>query len=176
MAPTTVSPRTCDLFAQEWLACTLRTYPEQTSRFLREERDPFRNPVGETLRTALTALAGELLGDFDRPRAAAALEDIVRIRAVQDFTPAEAVGFVLLARGAARSVAGRGDGGARPGSLEALDARVDELVLVAFDLFARCREEIHAIGARAARRRVYVLERAQGLSDDLKAAPPALCD
>jgi hypothetical protein len=50
------------------------------------------------------------------------------------------------------------------------------MALVAFDLYARCREEIHAIGARAARRRVYVLERVQGLSEDLEGPAPALRD
>ena len=176
MAPTAASARMRDRFVQEWLASTLQTYPEQAGRFLRDERDPFRNPVGQTLRTGLAALVEELFGDFDRPRVAAALETIVRVRAVQDFTPAEAVGFVLLARRAARAVAGDDAPGAGPGSLDALDARIDEMVLVAFDLFARCREEIHAIGARAARRRVYVLERVQGLSDDLEAPAPALRD
>ena len=174
MTPTAVPARTRDRFVEEWLASTLQTYPEQTGRFLRDERDPFRNPVGQTLRTGLTALVAELLGDFDRPRVAAALEAIVRIRAVQDFTPAEAVGFVLLARRAARAVAGDGDPGVGP--LDALDARVDDMALVAFDLYARCREEIHAIGARAARRRVYVLERVQGLADDLGADPSAVRD
>jgi hypothetical protein len=173
MAPTVAPARTRDRFVQAWLASTLQSYPEQARHYLSEARDPFRNPVGETLRTALSALADELVGGFDRARVAAALGAIVRIRAVQDFTAAEAVGFVFLARGAARA-AGQEAPDAGAGWLEALDARVDEMALAAFDLYARCREEIHAIGARAARRRVYVLERVQGLADDLEAPAPAL--
>ena len=29
----------------EWLARTLRTYPDHTARFLLQDQDPFRNPV-----------------------------------------------------------------------------------------------------------------------------------
>jgi hypothetical protein len=163
MALTIASDGMRDLFVQEWLACTLRTYPDQTGRFLRQERDPFRNPVGHTLRVALTTLGEELFGDFDRARVTASLDAVVRIRAVQAPTPSEAVRFVFLARDAARAVAVQGGPGLAPGSLDLLEARIDEAALIAFDLFARCREQILAIGARAARRRVYVLERAQRL-------------
>jgi len=161
MTLTTVSAGKRDLFVQEWLACTLRTYPDHTGRFLRAERDPFRNPVGHTLRVALGELAAELFGDFDRTRVLASLDAIVRIRAVQDFTPADAVGFVPLARHAARAVADTGDPGFGPGSLHTIDARIDEMARMAADRYARCRDEIHAIGARAARRRDWVVQRAR---------------
>ena len=171
MALTTVSAGKRDLFVQEWLACTLRTYPDHTGRFLRAERDPFRNPVGHTLRVALGELAAELFGDFDRTRVMASLDAIVRIRAVQDFTPADAVGFVPLARQAARAVADTSDPGQGPGSLDAIDARIDEMARMAVDLHARCRDEIHAIGARAARRRDWVVERARQRAAERQAAP-----
>ena len=50
----------------EWLAATLATYPAQTARVLRELHDPFRNPVGHTLREGLRAVLDALLdaGDF----------------------------------------------------------------------------------------------------------------
>lgn len=160
MTLTTVSAGKRDLFVQEWLACTLRTYPDHTGRFLRAERDPFRNPVGHTLGVAIGELAAELFGDFDRTRVLASLDAIVRIRAVQDFTPADAVGFVPLARQAARAVADTSDPGPGPGSLDLIDARIDEMARMAADLYARCGDEIHAIGARAARRRTWVIERA----------------
>jgi len=166
MALTTVSAGKRHLFVQEWLACTLRTYPDHTGRFLREERDPFRNPVGCTLRTALGELTEELFGDFDRARVTASLEAVVRLRAVQDFSPAEALGFILLSRSIARLPGRDGGSGIDAASLVLLDARIDELVLMAFDLYERCRDEIRQIAARAARRRVYVLERAQRFTPD----------
>ena len=37
------------------------------------------------------------------------------------------------------------------------------MALLAFDLFMKCREKIYEIQAEEAKRRVYVLERAQAL-------------
>ncbi len=170
MALTTVSAATRDRFLEEWLACTLGTYPEQTSRFLREEPDPFRNPVGHTLDVSLRGLTVELFGGFDRARVTAWLDPVIHLRAVQDFSSADAVGFVALARCAADRVAERGSQGIGPGALDVLGTRIDEMVLIAADLLDRCHEEIHAIGARAARRRVFVLERAQARAEARAAA------
>jgi hypothetical protein len=150
-----------DRFLEEWLARTLRTYPQQAGRFLIEEPDPFRNPVGHTLGAALGALADELFGGFDRARVTVSLDAVIRLRAVQDFSPAEAVGFVTLAHGAADRVAEAGPPGLVAEWRGVLDARIDELVLIAAGLFERCRDEIYAIGERAAHRRVFVPERAQ---------------
>jgi hypothetical protein len=140
---------------QQWLARTLRTYPEESSRFFGETGDPFRNPVGRVLREGLPVLFEELAGAFDRERAALALDEILRIRAVQDFTPSQAVGFLFLLKSILREELG---GGSR--SPEALDRRIDELALMAFDLYVHCREKTFEIRVNEARRRVYVMERA----------------
>ena len=161
MALTTVSAGLRDRFFEEWLACTIGTYPEQTRRLLREDRDSFRNPVGHTLGVSLRGLTEELCGGFDRARVTAWLDAVVRLRAVQDFSSADAVGFVALAQDAAHRVFENGSLGLSPGALDVLGARIEDMAAIAADLFNRCREEIHAIGARAARRRVFVLERAQ---------------
>ena len=42
-----------EYLSKEWLARTLRSYPEATTRFLNQERDAFRNPVGHTFREGL---------------------------------------------------------------------------------------------------------------------------
>jgi hypothetical protein len=83
---------------EKWLERTLATYPSQTLRFLQGEKDRFRNPVGHTLREGLATLLDELTGEMDPARIGPALESIVRLRAVQDFTPSQAVGFVYLLR------------------------------------------------------------------------------
>ena len=165
MALTTVSAGLRDRFFEEWLACTIGTYPEQTRRLLREDRDWFRNPVGHTLDASLRGLTEELFGRFDRARVTAWLDAVVHLRAVQDFSPADAVGFVALARHAADRVSEHGSPGLSPGALDVLGARIEDMVAIAADLFNRCRDKIHAIGARAARRRVFVLERAHARAE-----------
>lgn len=150
---------------EAWGDAVLQAYPEQTGRFLREVKDPFSNPVGATLRENLPVVFDALLGRSPEAQAEESLDRIVRLRAVQDFTAGQAVGFVYLLKrilrrelaGAARADA---DGWAR------LDDELDGLAVRAFEAFVRCREKIFEIKADQARRRVFVLERR------FAAAPP----
>ncbi len=166
---------------EAWLARTLQAYPEHTSRFLGRDRDPFRNPVGHTLREAFPVLLDAVLGGADSVRLTAGLDRIVRIRAVQDFTAGQAVAFVFLLKPVLRealhfplhppiSHLGGEDTQGVPGeganprdALAILESRIDELALLAFDLFMRCRERIYEIKANEARRRVSVLLKRQGV-------------
>jgi hypothetical protein len=139
---------------ERWLALTLQTYPSQSVRFLLHEKDPFRNPVGHTLKEGIPLLVDELLGDMNANRIAQALEGIVRIRAVQSLSASQAVGFVFLLKKVLREE--------WPADLEVrfeLENRVDEMALAAFDLFMRCREQVYEVQVGEARRKVSLLEK-----------------
>jgi RsbT co-antagonist protein rsbRD N-terminal domain len=136
--------------AERWLALTFETYPPAARRFLLDEKDPFRNPVGAALREGIPRLAGELCGAMNGDAIARALEGIVRIRAVQDFSASQAVAFLFLAKQALRE-AGGSDAG--------LERRVDEMALTAFDLYVRCREQVFEVRLGESRRQFGVLER-----------------
>ena len=84
------------VIAERWMEAILRTYPSQSAPFMFREKDPFRNPVGHALREGVRVLTDELFGALDAHRIAPALESIVQIRAVQDFSAREAVVFVFL--------------------------------------------------------------------------------
>ncbi len=131
----------------QWFARTAETYPELTQHFLAAERDQFRNPVGHILRESLATLLQQLFGDMDAERIATALDPIVRIRAVQDFTPSQAIGFVFLLKSIVREHSPEADPGA-------LDARIDRLALMAFDNYMKCREQIAQLRVNESRRTV----------------------
>lgn len=145
---------------QEWLARTVSTYPEHIARFLSREEDPFRNPVGHTLAEGFAALFDQLVEGPDAAALSRLLEPIVRMRAVQDFSAGQAVAFVFLLKKIMREALG--DAGHRDPNGEGfadVEARIDEMALLAFDLFMRCREQIYEIKAGEAKRRLFVLER-----------------
>jgi hypothetical protein len=145
---------------KEWLARTLGTYPENTSRFLSQEKDPFRNPVGYTLRQALPALFERLVQGSDAATLSSLLDPILRIRAVQDFSAGQAVAFVFLLKRVMREVLGdETDSGTGGKGVTAMEARIDEMALLAFDLFMKCREQLYEIKASEAKRRLFMLER-----------------
>ncbi len=146
-----------------WLARTLQTYPGNTSRFLAQENDPFRNPVGHTLKTAFPVLLHELLGEMNASKITPVLDGVIRIRAVQDFTAGQAVAFVFLLKKVLREELRSEIQSDREGEgLAAIEGRIDEMALLAFDLFMKCRERIYEIKANEARRRMFLLERMQG--------------
>jgi hypothetical protein len=140
------------VIVRKWLARTLETYPEQTSRFLLREKDPFRNPVGHALADGLPLLLDEILGNADAARITPVLDSIIRIRAVQDFTASQAVAFLFLLKDILREEA-------EAGALAAMNSRIDEIALSAFDLYMKCREQMHEIKVNEAKRRVFLLER-----------------
>jgi hypothetical protein len=142
------------LISSEWLRRVLQTYPDESCRLLRLEKDPFRNPVGHALREGLPVLVEEILGGMRRDRIAPVLDSLVRIRAVQDFTPGQAVSFVFLLRDIVRKhLEDHQD------AREAAEQRIDELAVLAFDVFMTCREKLWEIRANELRRGMYMQAR-----------------
>lgn len=147
-------PERKSAIAQEWLTLTLQTYPSQSMQFLLHEKDCFLNPAGKTLKEGIPRLVNELLGDMNCESVRQAIDDIVRLRAVQNFSARQAVGFVFLLKRVLREVLAMES--ALP---QEMDERLDELVLVAFERYVRCREDICEIQVGEAKRRVALLER-----------------
>jgi hypothetical protein len=132
--------------AQAWLDRALRAWPPETARFLLTEKDRFRNPVGHAFREGLPVLLEELLGGMDPARIGPVLDELVRIRAVQDCRPGHALAFLFALRPLVRDVDGA-------------DERIDRLALQAFDVFLGCREQMQEIRSREASRAVFVRRR-----------------
>ena len=149
-----VSPQTQQAIAERWRAAIIHTYPGLTAEFLRQEKDPFRNPIGAALREAIPCLVAELFGAMDPGKVSQALEGVVRLRAIQDFAPKQAVGFVFELRDVLRGVL---PASAEP--LSELHKRIDEMALVAFEVFMRCREQLYEIRLSEARRAEGLRER-----------------
>ena len=129
-----------------WFQALLSTYPEDAARFLAGGADPFANPVGHTLREGLGRLYDRFTADVPGSELAAAIDGIVRIRAVQEFTPSAAVGFVYTLRGILREELA--DAPLDPAGRAAIENGVDRLALAAFDVYMQCREKIFEIRVR----------------------------
>jgi hypothetical protein len=126
---------------QKWYERVLGTYPAETARFLREEEDRFANPVGTTIYQGLEGLLEEILAGMDAARVRACVDSIIRIRAVQDFSPSRAVAFIFeLKHVLKEELAGEiRENGL---SLEEVEARLEALALLAFDIYMQCREQL----------------------------------
>lgn len=160
---------------RRWFDLILETYPADTVKFLKAQKNPFANPVGQTILRGIEGLFENLLDRADsNPDVTAAtfLENIIRIRAVQDFNPSQALSFVFLLkkvireemRGNTPSISGPGN--EVVGDLLALESKIDELALLSFDIFMECREKIYDLKSKELQNRTFrLLQRANLISD-----------
>jgi hypothetical protein len=142
----------------EWLRQMLQTWPETSVKFLFQEQDPFRNPVGNTLKEGLSTLFDRLVEPTNTSAAQEALDGIIRIRAVQEVSASQAVAFLFLIKRIIRAELAA-DSARFQDALSALDVRTDTMALSAFDLFMSCRERIYQIKANETKRMAFMNER-----------------
>lgn len=133
--------------------------------------DPFHDPMGAALDKGTAAILEALLGDGEPEAARPGVDEIVRVRSVQELTPSQALGFVFLLRRALQDVAGETGDAAdwRP-----LDARLDTISLQAFEAYVAFREKVFDIRVREAARANSVLLRRARLAAD-SAGPADSC-
>ena len=147
-----------------WFEKVANTYPIDTAQFLKHQGDPFANPVGHNSRQSLDAIFDLAVNGFNRQTAQPLIDPIIRIRAIQDFTPAKAVRFIFDLKTIIREI-GAIDESSGPGqkALRTIDQRIDELGLLAFDIYMLCREKIYDLKANEMRMRTYAAFSRAGL-------------
>lgn len=152
---------------KRWYQLILDTYPPEAAAFFRRNRDRFENPVGAHVSQGVEGIIDQLLGETEEDQVKQYIDRIVRVRAVQDFSPAEAVRVFPLLKKAIREVLR--DELEDPALFKeflALDEEIDELTLKAFEIYHSCRERLYHIKVEEWKRRMYMLLRKAGLLYD----------
>ncbi|NVM21277.1 MAG: RsbRD N-terminal domain-containing protein [Desulfobacterales bacterium] len=152
---------------KKWCDLTLQTYPEESQSFFRK-KDQFANPVGHTISEGLASIYEGLLEGADVGRISEFLDRIIRVRAIQEFSPSEAVSFVFGLKSIIREELGsRILQNGLSEEWAALDARIDGLALLCFDIYAQCRQKIFDIRVNEVRKRSHRLLQMAGLSYEI---------
>jgi hypothetical protein len=130
-----------------WYDIVLESYAPETSRLLKKETNRFANPVGITIREGLRELFGELLKGFDPQQLSATLDKIIRIRAIQEFSPGQALAFVLAFKQLVRRELAQPirDNLVAAEELLQFDEVIDRLALLAFNVYMQCREQLYEL-------------------------------
>ena len=129
---------------EKWRDMILETYPDDTQRFLRKEKDQFSNPVGHVIGKDIEALYNELISEGDTDTILSRLENIIRIRAVQDFKPSQAIAFVIKLKNIIRQeLSGKSSINELSSELQEFEDRIDDIALQAFDIYSQCRQKIY---------------------------------
>jgi hypothetical protein len=150
-----------------WLAMIYESYPPETAIFLRKEKNRFDNPAGYRISEGLEGLYGALLQEMEREQVLNCLDEIIRIRALQNFSPSQALAFIFLLKIVIREeLAAEILKENLAAELLDLESRIDGLALLGFDVYTKRREKIYEIKADEAKRRISGLMRKTGLTED----------
>ncbi|MBU0971044.1 MAG: RsbRD N-terminal domain-containing protein [Proteobacteria bacterium] len=148
------------LFLKNWFQATIETYPKDSARILGKDANRFDNPVGAVTRESLEEILDLISDGHTRITLEKALDPIIRIRAVQAFTAADAVSFVF----ALKSI---GEELLDPSLYRQFDRMVDEIALAAFNKLMKCKEEIFLLKATESKRRIHRAFERAGLVAEL---------
>jgi hypothetical protein len=160
---------------KKWFAETIETYPSDTARFLKSQKDPFANPVGRTIYQGLAALFDELLKERDHEVMRSILDPIIRIRAVQNFSPSQATGFIFFLKDVIRKNITKEDSQEQYfNELLLFESKIDELGLIAFNVYMQCREKIYELKANEMKNRTLKAFERAGLVREMPADTPDL--
>jgi hypothetical protein len=147
---------------KRWYDLILETYAEEASRFLKSKKNPFANPVGYTLSQEIEHIIDGLIQGQDPGIFLPFLDNIIRIRAIQDFTASQAVVFIFLLKMAIREALEKEIREKNVGEeFLAFEFKIDQLALLSFDIFMKCREKIYDLKSSEVSKQTYrLLQRA----------------
>jgi hypothetical protein len=153
---------------RQWFDMLAGSYPLETVRLLKKETNQFANPVGHTFGAAIDEIVDEFLGQNRAEAMGPLLDKVIRIRAIQDFSPSSSLAFVfglktiaaqMLEQDLAAGVVSREQ-------LRDFDRKVDALALSAFDVYMRCRENLFEVRMTEVKNRTHrLLKRAAIISE-----------
>ncbi|MDR3540398.1 MAG: RsbRD N-terminal domain-containing protein [Desulfosporosinus sp.] len=130
----------------KWFDAIIETYPPDTSNFLKNKKDRFANPMGHIFTQGIEKILEALIEEGDLALGLPFLDDIIKVRAVQDFTPSKAMSFIFALKNVVRKELEKEIRQSQlSDALLAFELRIDDLALLAFDKYLKCREQIYKL-------------------------------
>jgi hypothetical protein len=140
---------------RRWFEAALSLYARDASAAFSRQKDRFANPVGHSLREGTLAIFEALLAQDDAAKIRQHLVEIIKIRAVQQFSASAALDFVFRLKDIVREeAAGLRDSVEISTEYASFERSVDEVALTAFDVYVECREQVFEIRSNEMKRSV----------------------
>ncbi len=138
-----------EIIVARWVDYALSSY---SSSFFKKEEDSFANPVGANCRQAFSSLFPLLVKGSGRDECQPFLEQFISIRAVQQFSPSQALAPVNAVKHIVREVFSADKKCQHLVSeLYDFDFAVDLCLLAAFDIYMGYRERLYSVRLREVR-------------------------
>jgi hypothetical protein len=155
---------------EKWFHLMINTYPAETAKFLKREKNPFANPVGRSIHEGISGIYDQVVGGIDHDALSPFLDRIIRVRAVQDLSPAQAVAFVFDLRSLVREEFENEirENEVTSEELSLFDSTVDALALLSFNVYTECREKLFEIRVEEIKNRTFRLLQRSNLLEEIK--------
>ena len=167
-----------DAILERWLREALAAYPEESSALFARQKDPFANPVGHSLRAGMAGIFKAVLDGMDQEKIHECLVEMIKIRAVQQFSASQALSFIFSLKEAVRVELEKPTGDSRFSTeLTEFERDIDRIVLAAFDIFVQCREQVHELRINEVKRQVsWVVEKLNKRDPSPESTRTELCE
>lgn len=150
-----------------WREAVFDNYAPETARFLKSQKDRFANPIAYQLTRGLTGILEGFLQEAEPDLVLAQLDEVLRLKAIQDASPSRALAFIFVLKTIIRQeLAQELQNPDAAVELTDLESRLDGLALLGFDVFMQRREKIYDLKVSEMKRKVSALLRRHGLGDE----------
>lgn len=158
----------------KWFNAVIDTYAPDTALIFKSQHDRFANPVGVNVREGLAAVFDALVEGLGADQSTSLLDPLIRIRAVQHFTPSQATGFIFLLKRIIRDLLHDKLSEQQFVQLLRVEDRIDTLALTAFDIYMECKEKIYDLKSSQERNSIYRAFKRAGLVTEVAEDEPDL--
>ncbi len=135
----------------KWFEMVINTYPHDTAVFFSTQKDEFLNPVGSILRKELRNIFSELLKEHASEKIKEYLDGIIRVRAVQDFSPSGAIVIFQKLKNLLWDLYSQEiEKNLWFMEIRDFEEKIDQLMLLAFDIYMKCREKLWELKVKEA--------------------------
>lgn len=154
--------------AEKWFKAIMVSYPIDSSGFLINQKDRFANPIGHTFSNGVESIIESLIegGNFDEGKQF--LEDIIKVRAIQDFTAAKALNFIFALKKIVREELEKEIRQNQITSpLLGFESKIDDLALFAFDIYVKFREQLYQLKTDELKRMTFTMLKKANLMSEI---------
>ncbi|MCD6186412.1 MAG: RsbRD N-terminal domain-containing protein [Deltaproteobacteria bacterium] len=152
----------------KWIECLRNSYSGETAKFLKSQNDPFANPVGNTISTGLAGLFELILKEAEPNAIKSILDPVLRIRAIQSFTPSQATDFLFSLKKIIKEVLGNEILQNKKDIDEwfVFEIKIDQLIQTGFDIYMECITKLYELKATEMKKRTFSAFERAGLVKD----------
>ena len=153
---------------KRWFDAIIETYPTDISGFMKKQKDQFANPVGYAVSQGIESILEALMEGKDLAEGSPFLDNIIKVRAIQDFTPSKAMSFVFLLKKVVREELEKEIRQSQISeALLEFESVVDDLALLSFDKYIKCREQIYKLKTDELKRMTFTLLKKANLMSEI---------